>query len=870
MNVGIQRSESCEKCLNLDVEFSKSKQAYNDLLNKYSQLEKHCISLKVSMQLKHKVFQNDKSCGYQNAPEILEYFENTDLKAKLKDKDTTICKLKDTIKSLRKINKEKIIDQDRCDLATINEELEISVAKLLYENKRLCENINHVKHDLKAQIQDKVFVITSLKNDLRKLKGKATVDNVAQKPSATTVAPRMFNLDLEHLAPKLVHNRESHIFYVKHTQDQAGILQGVKCSTIASRSKPSGNTKNNRISQPSSSNKINKVKDQPRSAKTMKNNKNRAKKVKCDDHVMQSMSNANFVSVSIDNARVKNSVNDVKSGCLCAIYGKCMIAESHYVVQSVLWYLDSGCSKHMTGNRSQLMNFVSKFLGTVRFGNDQIARIIGYGDYQQGNVIISRDLDKFDAKADIGIFVRYVPAKKEFRIYNRRTQIISKTIHVTFDEMTAMASEQFSSGPRLHVMTLNTPSTRLVSNPVYQQPFQEAAAPRAEVLADSPMSISISQDAPSTSIPSSQQQAHSLIISQANMIGDPSRSASTRKQLKTDAMWCYFDAFLTSVEPKNFKQAMTEPSWIDAMQEEIHEFKRLEALQVTDTGCGLFLVVGLLFLLFLMTYPVTILTLNRARSNVMQGASFTQGIVSSIPIGGSISPGGFLPSILRLVVIMVAVVIVVVTVILVVIVVVKVVIAIIGVVVVDGDYSGDIVDLIGDEDPTDEDGDTEVSMSLGEISSEGKKSWESDIGDCDNTRDGVLGQMTYPVTNLILDRARSYVTQGASFTQGMVSSILIDGNISPKGFLLLILLLVVIIVTVVIVVVILIVVVVIIRVVVVMDGVSSILKLLFVIIVTFPSTLLVAMPSVISHWMVARVMAGVSDVDVLLGGILST
>ncbi|GKC90322.1 retrovirus-related pol polyprotein from transposon TNT 1-94, partial [Tanacetum coccineum] len=62
----------------------------------------------------------------------------------------------------------------------------------------------------------------------------------------------------------------------------------------------------------------------------------------------------------------------------------------------------------------------------------------------------------------------------------------------------------------------------------------------------------------------------------ANVIGDPSCSVSTRKQLKIDAMWCYFDAFLTSVEPKNFKQAMTKPSWIDAMQEEIHEFERLQ------------------------------------------------------------------------------------------------------------------------------------------------------------------------------------------------------------------------------------------------------------------------------------------------------
>ncbi|GJR32785.1 retrovirus-related pol polyprotein from transposon TNT 1-94 [Tanacetum coccineum] len=65
-----------------------------------------------------------------------------------------------------------------------------------------------------------------------------------------------------------------------------------------------------------------------------------------------------------------------------------------------------------------------------------------------------------------------------------------------------------------------------------------------------------------------------------NVIEDPSRSISTRKQLETDAMWCYFDAFLTLIEPKNFKQVMTEPSWIDAMQEEIHEFERLQVWEL--------------------------------------------------------------------------------------------------------------------------------------------------------------------------------------------------------------------------------------------------------------------------------------------------
>nr|GEX23612.1 hypothetical protein [Tanacetum cinerariifolium] len=60
------------------------------------------------------------------------------------------------------------------------------------------------------------------------------------------------------------------------------------------------------------------------------------------------------------------------------------------VVQIVLCYLDSGCSKHMTGDRSQLINFIQKFFGTVKFWNDHVAKIKGYGDYKIRNVTISR------------------------------------------------------------------------------------------------------------------------------------------------------------------------------------------------------------------------------------------------------------------------------------------------------------------------------------------------------------------------------------------------------------------------------------------------------------------------------------------------
>ncbi|GKE14581.1 hypothetical protein Tco_1422158, partial [Tanacetum coccineum] len=155
------------------------------------------------------------------------YFEINDWKARLQDKDTTICKLKDTIKSLRKNTKEENMYHDKCELEPINEELENGVAKLLLENERLGNEINHVQQDLKAQIQDKVFVITSLENDLRKLKGKEIVENAVCLPSATTISPDMFKLDLVPLPPRLLQNKEAHIDYLRHTQEQANTLREI-------------------------------------------------------------------------------------------------------------------------------------------------------------------------------------------------------------------------------------------------------------------------------------------------------------------------------------------------------------------------------------------------------------------------------------------------------------------------------------------------------------------------------------------------------------------------------------------------------------------------------------------------------------------
>nr|GEU55402.1 integrase, catalytic region, zinc finger, CCHC-type, peptidase aspartic, catalytic [Tanacetum cinerariifolium] len=106
----------------------------------------------------------------------------------------------------------------------------------------------------------------------------------------------------------------------------------------------------------------------------------------------------------------------------------------------------------------------------------------------------NENVGKLQPKADIGIFIGYSPTKKAFRIYNRRTRKIIETIHVYFDELTTMASEQSSSGPVLHEMTPATISSGLMTIPPPSTPFvppvdhpaPEVIALIAKVLAPEP------------------------------------------------------------------------------------------------------------------------------------------------------------------------------------------------------------------------------------------------------------------------------------------------------------------------------------------------------------------------------------------------
>ncbi|GKA14948.1 retrovirus-related pol polyprotein from transposon TNT 1-94 [Tanacetum coccineum] len=235
----------------------------------------------------------------------------------------------------------------------------------------------------------------------------------------------------------------------------------------------------------------------------------------------------------------------------------------------------------------------------------------------------SEDLGKLKPKADISIFISYSPGKKAYQIYNKCTRLIMETIHVEFDELTAMAFEQFGSGSELQLMTPGSINSGLMQNPSsltpYPSPSVISRVPPVVALihaytTGTPSSTTIDQDALSTSTLAITQETQSSVIhpessseesssrdiirsnlhpanqpfehlckwtknhSLDNVTGNPSRPVSTRRQLQTDDMWCYFDAFLTIVEPKNYKEGLKESSWIEAMQEEIHEFDRLQVM----------------------------------------------------------------------------------------------------------------------------------------------------------------------------------------------------------------------------------------------------------------------------------------------------
>ncbi|GJV42127.1 retrovirus-related pol polyprotein from transposon TNT 1-94 [Tanacetum coccineum] len=197
----------------------------------------------------------------------------------------------------------------------------------------------------------------------------------------------------------------------------------------------------------------------------------------------------------------------------------------------------------------------------------------------------SEDLGKLQAKADIGIFVGYAPSRKG-------------------PEPMSMTPGQFSSGiipNQVHATNYVLPTDKdmeLLFQPMFDEYFEVT---RVDEPIPSATAVN-AQDAPSTINPVTGEpgstQSSSRVVSIAepnqanqppahlkkwskdypldNIVGNPSRPVSTKKQLASDALWCCYHTELLKVEPKNFKMAMIEDCWFQSMQDEIHEFDRLD------------------------------------------------------------------------------------------------------------------------------------------------------------------------------------------------------------------------------------------------------------------------------------------------------
>nr|GEW88056.1 hypothetical protein [Tanacetum cinerariifolium] len=444
---------------------------------------------------------------------------------------------------------------------------ELNTAKIA-----LMANLSHFGSD--ALTEEQALVITALKEELRKLKGKAVVESAVTSPN---IVPKMYKIDVQPIASRLLHNRMVHSEYLSFGVDAAMDLE--------------------------------------------------------EKHEVFNAAGEELSAAKQKLMLVKDPLSKDLTEILREKFG------NQLVVQIVLWYLDSSCSKHMIGDHSQLTNFVSKFLGTIKFRNDHMEKIIGFGDYQIGNVTISRVYyveglghnlfpvgQFYDSNLEVAFrqhtcYVRNLEARKSLvrglpKLKFKKDHMCSacamrkskkKThkpkskdtnqeklylLHMDLCGPIRVASINAKNlEPALHEMTHATISSGLVPNPTSSTPFVPPSRTDWDMLFQSLFNELL------TPLPSVDHRAPEVIalivevvaLEPAASTGSPSSTIvdqdaplpiSTRLQLHKQALLCYYDAFLTSVEPKTYKDALTQSCWIEAMQEELNEFERLEVWEL--------------------------------------------------------------------------------------------------------------------------------------------------------------------------------------------------------------------------------------------------------------------------------------------------
>ncbi|GJS32202.1 integrase, catalytic region, zinc finger, CCHC-type containing protein [Tanacetum coccineum] len=496
----------CEKCLKLETELQTDfieKEIYDKLFKSFTTLEKHCISLEVDSQLNQEIFQRDNSVSNQSAPSFDQLFELNELKAQSQEKDTIIKKLKERIKSLSgKLNEDKI-KKDLEEIETINIELDHRVTKLIAENehlkqtyKQLYDSIKPARIRSKEQCDDLINQVNLKSVEISDLNASNTKkDKIRQTPSSTQknkveAHPRKVKYSLKNKDCVVQPKRTAHVQHSKLNVKSE--LKCVKCNGCmlsdnhdlcvldfinnvnAHKKSKSVNKSSKRKDYYNYWNTLRKPtaleKETPKPVVTLVYSR-KPRKSKTNVPISKSKVRK---SVSANKKEPSPSwgfiVSDVSSSSLdeysCFCNTRPPASSRNLEVVDLLMDLrEAVATACYTQNRSIVCLCHGKTPYELLHDKPpdlSFFHVFGALCYLTND---SENLGKLQPKDDIGIFIGYAPTKKAFRIYNQRTRGIIETIHVDFDELTAMASEHSSSEPALHEMTPAIISSGLMPNP---------------------------------------------------------------------------------------------------------------------------------------------------------------------------------------------------------------------------------------------------------------------------------------------------------------------------------------------------------------------------------------------------------------------
>ncbi|GJR65552.1 retrovirus-related pol polyprotein from transposon TNT 1-94 [Tanacetum coccineum] len=225
--------------------------------------------------------------------------------------------------------------------------------------------------------------------------------------------------------------------------------------------------------------------------------------------------------------------------------------------------------------------------------------------------IDGENLDKMKEKGDPCILVGYSTQSKGYRVYNKRNRLIVESIHLRFDEIKEMSEiVNKSSSPTDNSTQQDTPPTMNI------QSSTEPITPTTTILTEenndnqaadiqfqqdkfiNPLCTSIREIVKSSSRNIDNSNMHTFYqpydfeyrwtkdhpLEQVHR--NPSKPVQTRRQLTTDPEMCMFSLTVSTAEPKNIKEAMADSTWIKAMQEELHQFDRLQVWELIDKPFG--------------------------------------------------------------------------------------------------------------------------------------------------------------------------------------------------------------------------------------------------------------------------------------------